>query len=319
MPGEFIESEPIAHHESMRNHTIDTAIDLTAGTIGGIANCLSAQPLDTVKVKMQTFPGEYKNALNCLTQTFKKDGFTRGLYAGTVPALVANVAENAVLFMFYGICQKAVMKVAGIEKEHDLSSVQKATAGSGAAFFAALALTPTELVKCRLQAMREMVDAGKLEKSKSFSGPFAISKHIAKTEGLRGFFRGFVPTVAREMPGYFFFFGAYETSRRLMTPPGKTPDEIGPVKTVISGGFGGIAFWTSVFPADVVKSRAQISSGAALGFVQTLKLIVKEDGVKALYKGLGPSLVRSFIATGCLFVSYEYTKKFLESLAYGNS
>lgn len=41
-------------------------------------------------------------------ETYRKDGIRRGLYAGTVPALVANVAENSVLFAAYGFCQKAV-------------------------------------------------------------------------------------------------------------------------------------------------------------------------------------------------------------------
>lgn len=57
-----------------------------------------SQPLDTVKVKMQTFPHLYKGMVDCLVKTFKNDGFVRGLYAGTIPAVVANVAENSVLF-----------------------------------------------------------------------------------------------------------------------------------------------------------------------------------------------------------------------------
>lgn len=43
----------------------------------------------------------------CFKTTFAKDGI-RGLYAGTVPALAANIAENSVLFAAYGVCQKAV-------------------------------------------------------------------------------------------------------------------------------------------------------------------------------------------------------------------
>lgn len=57
-----------------------------------------SQPLDTVKVKMQAFPTIYKGMSNCLIQTFKKDGFIRGLYAGTLPSIAANVAENSILF-----------------------------------------------------------------------------------------------------------------------------------------------------------------------------------------------------------------------------
>lgn len=71
------------------------------------------QPLDTVKVKMQTFPDLYKGMSNCFVKTLKTDGLARGLYAGTVPAIVANVAENSVLFAAYGACQKVVGNIMG--------------------------------------------------------------------------------------------------------------------------------------------------------------------------------------------------------------
>lgn len=41
---------------------------------GGSACVFVGQPLDTVKVKMQTFPLLYKNGLFCFVQTFKKEG-----------------------------------------------------------------------------------------------------------------------------------------------------------------------------------------------------------------------------------------------------
>lgn len=62
---------------------------------------------------MQTFPSMYKGMANCFLQTLKADGIMRGLYAGTIPALVANVAENSVLFAAYGGCQKVISNVLG--------------------------------------------------------------------------------------------------------------------------------------------------------------------------------------------------------------
>lgn len=59
------------------------------------------------------------------------------------------------------------------------------------------------------------------------SGPWFITRQILREDGVRGLFRGLVPTFAREMPGYFFFFGGYELCRYVLTPPGKTKDEIG--------------------------------------------------------------------------------------------
>ncbi len=43
-----------------------------------------------------------------------------------------------------------------------ISDIQKASAGSLASIFSAMALCPTELVKCRLQAMHEMEASGRI-------------------------------------------------------------------------------------------------------------------------------------------------------------
>lgn len=135
-----------------------------------------SQPLDTVKVKMQTFPHLYKGMVDCLVKTYRNDGFVRGLYAGTIPAVVANVAENSVLFagkflvltrsiaidkqinkyLAYGGCQSLMAKFEGKTNIDDLSPLSNATAGFLAAFFSSFTLCPTELIKCKLQALREV-------------------------------------------------------------------------------------------------------------------------------------------------------------------
>lgn len=175
-----------------------------------------SQPLDTVKVKMQTFPELYKGMGDCVMNTFRKDGVVRGLYAGTFPAIVANVAENSVLFAAYGGCQKFVGKLQGIEDTKHLNALSNASAGFLAAFFSSFSLCPTELIKCKLQALRETTkpEAGKMVDKIT---PFNLTRQILKAEGIPGLFRGMTSTLAREMPGYFFFFGGYEGTRGLLT------------------------------------------------------------------------------------------------------
>lgn len=123
---------------------------------GGVALVYVGQPLDTVKVKMQTFPTIYKGMANCFLRTLRTDGIARGLYAGTIPAIAANVAENSVLFAAYGGCQKAIAYLLGAQNVKELSSFSNACAGFFAAFFSSLTLCPTELIKCKLQAMKEV-------------------------------------------------------------------------------------------------------------------------------------------------------------------
>lgn len=147
----------MAHTSGSSSNVKSGLIDFTAGSLGGVAVVYVGQPLDTVKVKMQTFPNLYnKGMFHCLKQTLRNDGIIRGLYAGTTPAIMANVAENSVLFAAYGYCQKFVCNLTGVEKVEELSALSNASAGFLAAFFSSFTLCPTELIKCQLQARREV-------------------------------------------------------------------------------------------------------------------------------------------------------------------
>jgi len=293
------------------NGRYDVLIDFIGGSLGATASVYVGQPLDTLKVKMQTFPDLYPNLKTCFGQTLAKEGVVNGLYAGTLPALAANVAENSILFAAYGSCQKLVAEYTGVSKVEDLSVVSNGFSGFLAAFWSSLALCPTELVKCRLQAMREYsLLKGEVP---SQIGPYQLTRSILKSEGIPGMFRGLTATFTREMPGYFVFFLTYELSRSYLTPVGKTKDQIGPLNTVISGGIAGVALWCLIFPADVVKSRLQVT-GAKTPMVTMLKDITRNEGIGALYNGLTPTVVRTFPATGALFLAYEYSKKWMHSI-----
>ena len=116
---------------------------------------LVGQPMDTLKVKMQTFGEQYSGVWQCARRTFLEEGVRRGFYAGTSPALVAYVSENSVLFTALGRTQQLV---AGIRNKSvdDLNLIEKAVSGSCASIFSGLVLCPLELIKCRLQAARQM-------------------------------------------------------------------------------------------------------------------------------------------------------------------
>ncbi|XP_075957972.1 solute carrier family 25 member 15b isoform X1 [Anarhichas minor] len=288
---------------------VQAVIDLSAGAIGGAACVFSGQPLDTAKVKMQTFPNLYRGFIHCVSSTYKQVGL-RGLYQGTSPALMANIAENSVLFMSYGFCQQVIRFTAGLHNEAVLSDVQKACAGSVASIFSSLVLCPTELVKCRLQAMYEMESTGKIAKSQNTV--WSVVKSIMRNDGPQGFFQGLTTTIAREVPGYFCFFGAYEFCRTTFADRMKCEkDDIGVAPIMFSGGFGGACLWLVVYPFDCVKSRIQVMSmmGKQAGFFKTFMTIARTEGVRALYSGLTPTMVRTFPANGALFLGYEVSRK----------
>ncbi|XP_041655585.1 mitochondrial ornithine transporter 1-like [Cheilinus undulatus] len=292
--------------------TAQAIIDFSAGAIGGTACVLSGQPFDTTKVKMQTFPNMYRGFINCFTSTFRQTGL-RGFYRGLTPALIANVTENSVLFLSYGRCQEVVRFVCNVEKGSELSDIQKAASGSLASIFSATAICPTELIKCRLQAMHEMEASGKVASGQR-STVWTVVKTVMRTNGPLGFFQGLSSTLVREPPGYFCFFGAYELCRSTFAHyMGTDKDGIGILPLMFSGGFAGACLWVLVYPIDCVKSRIQVHSlaGRQLGFRQTFMGIIRTEGISTLYSGLTPTLIRTFPANGALFLAYEFSRKFM--------
>ncbi|KAJ8678572.1 hypothetical protein QAD02_014359 [Eretmocerus hayati] len=309
-----LESLPDIINSQKMSDFKDGFIDFVAGSAGGVALVYIGQPLDTVKVKMQTFPSLYKGMADCFMKTLRSDGFVRGLYAGTMPAIVANVAENSVLFAAYGGCQKAVATFLDIPKVEDLSSIQNAWAGFFAAFFSSLTLCPTELIKCRLQAMRELQMSKKSPGANTkYVGSWALTKQVIQESGILGMYRGLTSTIAREMPGYFCFFGAYELTREYFAEPGQSTDDIGPIGTMVAGAAAGCALWIVIFPADVVKSRIQVKN-LKKPALTVMGNIVRNEGVGALYNGLKPTLIRTVPATAALFLTVEYSKKLMHHM-----
>ena len=140
-------------HRMEAHHIWDSIQHFTAGAIGGGASVAAGQPFDTVKVKMQTFPHHFRSLSQCLFVTLRREGLLRGLYAGSIPSLYANMVENAVLFLCYEQCKRVMSWVSGGD-----GVLQRACAGAMAAGISTIVLCPFELLKCRLQGQQQLLD-----------------------------------------------------------------------------------------------------------------------------------------------------------------
>lgn len=133
--------------------------DVFAGGLGGLACVLAGQPLDTIKVKQQVHPNLYRSFIRCIHATYLEGGL-RQFYAGAAPAVASNVAENAVLFVFYGRMLQLVQQVVGADRPSDLTVSQRASAGALASVFSSIAITPPDRIKCKLQAREKQLLGG---------------------------------------------------------------------------------------------------------------------------------------------------------------
>ncbi|KAM0914774.1 hypothetical protein ACQ4PT_011289 [Festuca glaucescens] len=290
----------------------DIAKDLTAGTVGGIANLVVGHPFDTIKVKLQSQPcpapgqlPKYAGALDAVKQTVAAEG-PRGLYKGMGAPLATVAAFNALLFTVRGQMEALLRSEPGAP----LTVNQQVVAGAGAGLAVSFLACPTELIKCRLQAQSSLAEAGAISAAALPKGPMDVARHVMKDAGLKGLFKGLVPTMGREIPGNAIMFGVYEAVKQYMAG-GPDTSNLGQGSLILAGGLAGGALWLTVYPTDVVKSVIQVDDYKKprySGSIDALKKIVAAEGVKGLYKGFGPAMARSVPANAATFVAYEITR-----------
>eukprot|EP00026_Physarum_polycephalum_P013593 Phypoly_transcript_14010.p1 GENE.Phypoly_transcript_14010~~Phypoly_transcript_14010.p1 ORF type:complete len:303 (-),score=26.70 Phypoly_transcript_14010:18-926(-) len=278
--------------------------DSIAGTLSGAACLFTGHPFDTIKVRMQTQQGT-EGAISTFTRTVRNEGIL-AVYKGVTSPLVGMMFETAVLFVVYGQLKAILQK----DPKVPLTIPQLSIAGGLSGVATSLVLTPVELAKCRLQIQTGKVGDTSAQKYKS---PLHCLIVTFREEGIRGCFRGLGPTLAREAPGNVAFFGVYEWCKRALTPEGKTVDQLGLGSLVLSGGLGGVAYWSVFYPADVAKSRIQ-TMDKQIGFFTCLKQIYQTEGRRGLYRGYIPTVIRAFPANAVMFSSYEMISRLLSKL-----
>ena len=147
-------------------------------------------------------------------------------------------------------------------------------------------------------------------------------RDITRNEGLEGFFQGLGASVVQIVPYMGLFFSAYETLRpplaSLSLPTGSGD--------AAAGMLAGIFAKTGVFPLDLIRKRLQVQgptrSRYAGGRVPvygksirgTGEAILRREGWRGLYRGLGISLVKSAPASAVSMWTYERALKVLKQL-----
>ncbi|XP_022777343.1 mitochondrial arginine transporter BAC1 [Durio zibethinus] len=288
--------------------------EYVAGLLAGVATVVIGHPFDTVKVKLQKHNTEvqgikYRNGLHCTARILATEG-VRGLYTGATSSFVGMAFESSLLFGVYS--QTKQLLQGGVQSSGPQPQVIIPSAAFGGAIIS-FVLCPSELVKCRMQV--QGTDS-LVPKSSSYSSPLDCALKTIKSDGVTGIFRGGSTTLLRESLGNAVFFSVYEYVRYYMhLNTGSsyhsqlTDMGIG----ILSGGLGGVAFWSAVLPLDVAKTIIQTApyKSSPTHPFQVLNSIYRRAGLRGCYAGLGPTIVRAFPANAAAIVTWELAMKLL--------
>lgn len=79
----------------------------------------------------------------------------------------------------------------------------------------------------------------------------------------------------------------------------------------LMSGVGATLAWWIVWPLEYMKSQVQGSYGdSKQSLLQRMRVVVRErGGVLALYRGIGPGTIRSFIANGTSMIVMQYAQR----------
>ncbi|KAK8692620.1 hypothetical protein V6N13_076076 [Hibiscus sabdariffa] len=290
--------------------------EYVAGLFAGVATVIIGHPFDTVKVKLQkhntTVHGiTYRNGLHCTARILATEG-VRGLYTGATPSFVGMAFESSLLFGIYS--QTKQLLQGGIQSSRPQPQVIIPSAALGGAIIS-FVLCPSELVKCRMQI--QGTDS-LVPKCSGYSSSLDCALKTIKSDGITGAFRGGSATLLRESVGNAVFFSVYEYVRyymHLQLKPGSSDHSslvdmgIG----ILSGGLGGVAFWSTVLPLDVAKTIIQTAPDKSYSTnpFQVLYSIYQSAGLRGCYAGLGPTIARAFPANAAAIVTWELAMKLL--------
>lgn len=260
---------------------------------------LVGHPFDTVKVRLQTQdPGRprYAGTLHCL-RTMVKEESVRGLYKGVTSPLAGVSVVNALVFGVYGNAQRHL----------DPSLSSHALAGGAAGAVQSVACSPVELAKTRLQLQGQQGLQG-LQRLQ-YTGPVDVLNQVWRSEGVRGVFRGFWPTLAREVPAFSVYFASYEWMTR-------GDAQVPTWRLLLAGGMAGTLSWVLTYPVDVVKSRVQADglngSPRYQGGLHCLRHCLAAEGPAFLFRGLSSTILRAFPTNAATFAAVAWTMRLLQ-------
>ena len=269
-----------------------------SGAIAGVSEILVMYPLDVVKTRQQLdSTNAYNGTIRCLKKIVKEEGFSR-LYKGISAPILMEAPKRATKFAANDEWGKFYRGFFGVSTmNQSLAVLTGATAGATESFV----VVPFELIKIKLQ-----------DRTSKFNGMGDVLKHIIKTDGVFGLYKGLESTMWRHVMWNAGYFGLIHQVRTLMPKP-KSAYE----KTLIDltcGTIGGTFGTVLNTPFDVVKSRIQAGSTRYRWTLPSLLTVAKEEGFVALYKGFIPKVLRLGPGGGILLVVFTSCMDFFRKM-----
>ncbi|CAO3639551.1 unnamed protein product [Cunninghamella blakesleeana] len=296
-------------------------LNLSAGAISGMVACITLQPFDLIKTRLQQ---EHQQRLDLAREAklkriivsphnstiystiravVKNNGIT-GLWRGTVPTILRNVPGSAMYFYALAQTRETLARTRHIWQplisKNSNSLEQKQWENLVSGMFArggvGYIMMPVTVLKVRYES--------NLYNYKTLSEAFTS---IIKHDGIRGLFAGYGATFIRDAPFagiYLFFYENCKKKANVWT----TANNYNVASYAInlsSGVIAGLTASVITHPFDMLKTRMQLKPTVYKHVLQAAKKVLKEEGAKGFFDGISVRILRKPLSSAISWTIYE--------------
>ncbi|KAI7881648.1 mitochondrial carrier [Lichtheimia hyalospora FSU 10163] len=293
-------------------------VHFVAGGVGGLVGAVCTSPLDVVKTRLQStfyqqaiihaprkhyLLGHFMETGRLLVRIKQVEGI-RGYFKGLGPNLVGVIPARSINFYTYGNGKKIYTELNHGKETPAVHLVSAATAG----IVTSTVTNPIWVVKTRLQLQGNG--------PRRYHNSLDCTLHILKEEGLRGLYKGMSASYLGVAEGTIQWV-TYEHLKRRWAVNQYREGRVRIGGKDLEGWLGNIGAAAVAklvaacitYPHEVIRTRLRQPSENGVrkyhGLVQSLRLIVKEEGFAALYGGMTAHLMRVVPNAAIMFFCYE--------------
>lgn len=193
-----------------RNHGLPITLPqyYICGATGGFVNSFLSSPIEHVRIRLQTqksnsLEREFKGPLDCIKKLLKQKSLMRGL---DVMMLRAGHGLGCYFLVYEALIQHEMKN--GL-KRNEIPAWKLCSYGAFAGTTLWISIYPLDVIK-------SVIQTDKLNNPVFKNSMIKVAKNLYAKEGLRAFFKGFVPTLLRASPANAATFLVFERALQLM-------------------------------------------------------------------------------------------------------
>ncbi|XP_027232971.1 calcium-binding mitochondrial carrier protein SCaMC-2-B isoform X3 [Penaeus vannamei] len=280
---------------------------LVAGGVAGMVSRTCTAPLDRLKVFLQVHGAKQFHSLSNCFKYMLQEGGVKSLWRGNGINVLKIAPESALKFAAYEQAKRMVLQFGG-SKERELTIYERFVAGSFAGGFSQSVIYPLEVLKTRLA----------LRKTGQYKSIADAAVKIYKMEGVKSFYRGYIPNILGIIPYAGIDLAIYETLKKSYMEQysdGRNPSVLA---IIACGAFSSSCGQVASYPLALVRTRLQaqvIAPGVVHNQPITMsglfRHIIAKEGPTGLYRGITPNFMKVAPAVSISYVVYEKCRQML--------